>query len=167
MTPYSHNCKVREASSKNQCLLYFPECGKCCRHHCPEQGDALGGRLLLPASMTLVTATLGSCHPHLGCERLELWLAQVSHLCAAQGTWGAPGTPGEGRGSVESADPWLAEGPCCSVTLSGSTKMFHGSDWFPSFQILQGKLQAEKRCVLMVAGSQSYASLGKTARISR
>lgn len=79
-----------------------------------------------------------------------------------------PCTPWEDRGCVEAADPRLAQRPRCSVTLSSSAKMFHGSDWqFPPFQILQPKLQAEKHHVLMVAGSQKYTSLGKAASISR
>lgn len=47
-------------------------------------------RLFLPAFMTLVSATLGSCHHYLGCEGLELWLSQESYLCAAQGHLGSP-----------------------------------------------------------------------------
>lgn len=48
------------------------------------------------------------------------------------------------------------------------TKVFHDSDClFPSFQILQAKHQGGKHHILMAAGSQRYASLGKAGRISR
>lgn len=67
---------------------------------------------------------------------------------------------------MEPAYPRLAEG--CSVILSSGTKMFHDSDWlFPSFHILPVKFQAEKHHVLMVAGSQRHAFLGKAVGISR
>lgn len=96
------------------------------------------GKLLLPASMTLVMATLGSCHHHLGWPK--------SPTCVQlRGTWAAPMHSLADRGCVGSADPGLAEGLYSSVALSSSTKVFHGSDClFPSFQILQAKLQAEK-----------------------
>lgn len=143
------------------------ECGKCCRHHCPQQGDALRGYSFLH-SWLWSWPPWGAATTIWAVEGWSSGWPRSPTRVQLRGTWAAPMHSLGRQGLCGASRPWLAEGPCCSVALGRGTKMFHGSDrLFPSFQILQAKLQAEKYHVLMGAGSQRYASLGKAVRISR
>lgn len=132
-------------------------CGKCCRNHCPQQGDALGS-----------------------CSFLHPWLWSWPPWGAATTIWAGPralpvcssGVPGQ-----PPCTPWQTEAVWGQQTQGWQRVSIAVWPWAAAQRCSMAQTvcsllsrfckQSSKLRNTMGAGSQRYAILGKAVRISR